>query len=154
KARQSQLAVQFAFKCEQLDLGMGVLQVIGDDLLADDGGPFQAFLGLRDDPIPHVWLGEVDGDYAAARGILVGPEVKQRPNVVDEDIPAAEVVDERRKLGVRILQIFIKNAVPAARSSVTHIHNEISAIIRYSAIDAPLGLIGALVNQYILALRC
>ena len=69
-AGQAHVLDELAAQREELDLGRGVLEIQGDEAVADEAHVGQRVFRLGDDFLPVLLLrrAEVDGDHAAARG--------------------------------------------------------------------------------------
>ena len=95
---------------EQAELGVGVVQVVGDERVVDDLHRLQNVVALRDDLAPPGPLGvpRVDRDHPLAGRIEVREEVEQRTVVADEPVARVEVVEQPNDLArhPRMLRVF------------------------------------------------
>ena len=84
------------------DVRLGVLEVAGDEQIADQIDPFQGVLRSRDDLLPVLAfrLAGVDGDQPAHRGVQIGDEVEDRAIIADEIVLVFEAVDQIDEAGV------------------------------------------------------
>ena len=85
--------------------------------------------------------------------VAIRLEVEQRPVGPDEAVLVLEVRDEVRRSRVRLLQVSIDDPVLAVRPFPDRDH-EVSPVVGHARAEPPLRMVGRLVHEDVLRLRC
>ena len=153
-AGERDVADEFAVEIEAFHLGLRIAQILAEHLAAHGADALQQDLrhfGHDDAPVAALRLADVDGDDFVARRIQIREEVEDGAVVVDEVVACVVVVEQfhdRSASGY----LLVEDAV-LWLGAEPDLDNEVVAIFRDAAAEAPLGLVFALVDELILALR-
>ncbi len=154
QAGQGDLAAHLAVEPEDLDLGVGVLEVLDDQAVVDDAHPFERLGRLRDHLPPALArrLPRVDRDDAAARRAVVGLEPEDRAFVAEEQVGGVEAVEQPGDRGVRHREVQEGDTV-LDLGALPDVDHQVAAVLGDVALEAQLFLIGPLVDQAVGGLR-
>ena len=127
------------------------MEVIGDESFADKIDIFELVAAFRHHLLDLLRMLHVDGNDAAARRAQIGLEPKERPLVFDELVVSVLFVQELDNFRLRVPQVFIEDPVLRV-GSLRDRDDEIRSILGDFAIEQPVLVICALVNQRVCAL--
>ncbi len=129
------------------------MHVKGHELVVNHDRPLQHIFSLWNErlPVRLVGPGRVNGNQPPARCVEVRAEVEDRAVVADESVGGFKLGDEfdDGRIG---LQVFVKEAV-AAVGSLPHVEHQVAAIVANFGAEAPIVVVGPLVDQHIVGLR-
>ena len=148
-----------ARSAEEANAGVGVLQIIGDDVVARHRRAHESVLALGDDRVPALLsrIVDADGDDPSLRRVAVGAHVEIRATVAHELVLGVELVDQPddRIVDLRLARVVEIDEVEAVAivGALRHGDDEILAIIGHASEQKPVGLIGPVVDQLVARLR-
>ena len=148
---------------EELDVARGVLQVLDDEAVGEELDARDDGVRLRNDVLEgRLRLGigrerllvsrEVDRHDPSARGVPVGRDVEDGPDVVDDLVMRVEVVEELHERRVRDREVADVDAVPGV-GPFRDAEDEVPAVVGDGGAEAELRIVGPLVDEPILRLR-
>ena len=137
-ARQLDFADERAIHAVQLDLRARILQIMGDEQVADQADAAQVFLRFGNDffPVFPRRLARVDGDEPAFGCFQIGFEVKDGPIVADKAVFVVEVLDEIDRQRVGFAEILVGDAILVI-GALPDGQYEIAAVLGDVAFESP-----------------
>ena len=115
---------------------------------------FERFGGLRNDlaPVRARGLGDINGDHAAARGIQIGVDPKERAVVVNKTVLGIKIIEQLHHGRAGQGEVLIVEPV-AGVGAFGDVDEQVMAIVSHGGAEAPVFMIRAIVHQAVGGLR-
>ncbi len=135
------------------------MQIRGHESVAHHAHVLDRIGGLRyhRQPVAAQPVVDVDRDHARARSLEVRLDEEGGAEVVHERVRRLEVVDELDDGSVdhrlpRVVEVDVVEPVPCVRP-LPHGDHRVATVLRDRRAEAPIGFVGALVDEHVLRLR-